>query len=160
METLIFHVPGKPQSKARHRSFARAGRVCNYTPAQTEQYENWIKLCYQGAHGTARLVPPIEMSITAYFSVPKSYSKKKAALCRENVLRPTCKPDMDNIAKAVADALNGIAYHDDSGVSELHVSKQYGEREGLVVRLVGNLEEGQDAGKKTADAVQPLKKRE
>ena len=67
---------------------------------------------------------------------------------------------MDNIAKAVADALNGIAYHDDSGVSELHVSKQYGEREGLVVRLVGNLEEEQDAGKKTADAVQPLEKRE
>ena len=53
-----------------------------------------------------------------------------------------------------------VGYHDDSGVSELHVSKQYGEREGLVVRLVGNLEEGQDAGKKTADAVQPLKKRE
>lgn len=81
-----------------------------------------------------------ELSLSAYFAIPKSYPKKKAALCNQNILRPTCKPDMDNIAKTVADALNGVAYRDDSAIVELRVAKRYGSPERLVVRVSGDLE--------------------
>ena len=74
------------------------------------------------------------------FEVPQSYPKKKAALCTQNITRPTCKPDMDNIVKAVADALNGVAYKDDSGIVEAHVYKRYGPQAMLRVRLTGELE--------------------
>lgn len=43
---------------------------------------------------------------------------------REKIPSPNLvKPDVDNIAKAVLDALNGIAYDDDSQVVELTVKK-------------------------------------
>ncbi|MEG2395214.1 MAG: RusA family crossover junction endodeoxyribonuclease, partial [Ruthenibacterium sp.] len=73
-------------------------------------------------------------------AIPKSYPKKKAALCCQNIIRPTCKPDMDNVVKVVADALNGIAYHDDSGIVEMRIAKRYGNPERLVVRISGELE--------------------
>ena len=37
------------------------------------------------------------------------------------------KPDVDNIAKAVLDALNGIAYDDDKQITSLVIDKKYGE---------------------------------
>jgi len=40
---------------------------------------------------------------------------------------PTKKPDADNIAKIVLDALNGVAYTDDTQVVNLSVQKRYGE---------------------------------
>lgn len=97
-------------------------------------------LCYQQRHAGVRFVPPIILEVNAYFAIPKSYPKKKAALCSQNILRPTCKPDMDNIVKAVADALNGVAYRDDSAIVELRVAKRYGSPERLVVRVSGDLE--------------------
>ena len=47
---------------------------------------------------------------------------------------------MDNIAKTVADALNGVAYRDDSAIVELRVAKWYGNLERLVVHVSGDLE--------------------
>ena len=40
-------------------------------------------------------------------------------------IRPTKKPDADNIMKAVADALNGIAYKDDSQIVNVTIAKWY-----------------------------------
>lgn len=37
----------------------------------------------------------------------------------------TTKPDADNIAKLVLDALNGKAWHDDSQITSLDVTKLY-----------------------------------
>ena len=39
--------------------------------------------------------------------------------------RPTKKPDLDNIIKAIADSLNGIAYKDDAQIVELKSKKFY-----------------------------------
>ena len=48
-----------------------------------------------------------------------------AKICGE--IPCTIKPDCDNIAKIVLDALNGLAYDDDSQVTELEVHKFYGD---------------------------------
>ena len=64
-------------------------------------------------------------TIIAYFAVPKSYSKAKRLDCVLNNLRPTKKPDADNIAKIILDSLNGIAYDDDSQIVELTVIKEW-----------------------------------
>ena len=39
------------------------------------------------------------------------------------LIHPTKKPDADNIAKIIMDALNGVAYEDDRQVVELIVRK-------------------------------------
>lgn len=65
------------------------------------------------------------MSIEAVFDIPKSKSKKVKAQMYTGVILPTKKPDADNIAKVVCDALNGVAYKDDTQVCSLTVIKRY-----------------------------------
>lgn len=45
------------------------------------------------------------------------------------------KPDSDNIAKAILDALNGVAYYDDSQVVGLTVKKEYGDSARVEVEI-------------------------
>ena len=59
---------------------------------------------------------------------PKSFSKKKTARALDGLIQPTTKPDLDNVAKTVLDALNGVAWRDDSEITSLTVMKTYGER--------------------------------
>ena len=54
---------------------------------------------------------------------------------RKNMIRPTKKPDSDNVAKAVLDSINGIAYKDDAYVVDLTVSKYYADEGFVKIRL-------------------------
>ena len=77
------------------------------------------------------------MKITAEFPIPKSTSKRKAAALIGKW--HTKKPDADNVAKAVLDALNGYAYPDDSAVSKLSVEKVYSDPPGVYVQITGEI---------------------
>ena len=52
-----------------------------------------------------------------------------------NEIRPTVKPDVDNVVKSVLDALNKLIYKDDSQVTDLLVHKYYSEEEKLVLNI-------------------------
>lgn len=125
---MRFEIPGEVKGKARPRASFFGGRPRLYTPKGTVDYENWVKLCYKGT----LFNEPMEVSITAYFAIPKSFSKKKREEALAGTIRPTRKPDSDNIAKSILDALNGIAYSDDSQVVLLKVEKVYGEPKAIV----------------------------
>lgn len=112
-------VEGTIKGKAR----PRLGKFTTYTPDDTVNYENWVKICYQQQDGRHFLNEPIRAEIRVYHKVPKSYSKKRIEGIRQGLERPQKKPDADNIAKIILDSLNGIAYKDDSQVIELQVSK-------------------------------------
>ena len=45
------------------------------------------------------------------------------------------KPDCDNIAKICLDALNHIAFNDDSQITDLVIRKRYGENPNVVVSI-------------------------
>lgn len=47
--------------------------------------------------------------------------------------------DLDNLAKAILDAIKGYAFHDDAQVSRLLVERRPGERERITVRVTGPL---------------------
>ena len=137
---VIFEIPGKPTGKGRPR-FRRNGSV--YTPEATESYENLVKLYYKiNTHG-AKLTGEIRASIVAVFPIPKSNSKKVRAQKLDGTIRPTVKPDCDNIAKIVLDALNHIAYDDDSQVVSLELQKKYGEEPKTIVILEELKHEGE-----------------
>ena len=53
-----------------------------------------------------------------------------------NVIRPTKKPDVDNVAKSILDSLNGMAYKDDSQVVECIVRKWYADEPKVKVKLM------------------------
>lgn len=128
---IDFKIPGEPKGKARARTFynQKSNKITTMTPEGTVMYENWIKTCFQQAKykGFKPLEGPISMMITARYGVPKSKSKKMKELMLNGTLYPEKKPDADNIAKVVCDALNGLAYKDDCQIVSLLVTKQYSE---------------------------------
>lgn len=115
-------IDGKIKGKARPRVFN--GHAM--TPADTVNYENWVKLCYQQQDGR-HLEGSIRARIIAYYKVPKSYPKKRVQAIRNGEEHPCKKPDADNIAKIILDSLNKIAFDDDSQVVELTVLKRWTE---------------------------------
>lgn len=128
MGPVKFTVPGQPKGKARARTVRRGGgKSFSYTPEGTVLYENLIKTCYlqDAGHVLFNDGQPLAVSITAFYEVPKSYSKKKKQEMLDGQLYPTKKPDIDNIAKCVLDALNKLAYRDDTQVVRLHMEKHY-----------------------------------
>lgn len=118
---IIFEVPGKPQGKAR----ARTTKFGSYTPEKTVLYENLIKVCYRQVSDYIS-DKPLHITIEAVFEPVKSVSKAQREAMLSGLIKPTKKPDIDNIAKVVLDALNGVAYRDDTQVIELDLIKSYG----------------------------------
>ena len=130
-----FVVLGEPQSKGRPRFVNRGRFVQTYTPDETVQYETLVRLSYQQA-GHGKLSGAIRAIIKAYFSIPKSVSKKRRGLMAENKILPvTVSKDGDNICKIVLDSLNKIAYDDDRQVIEIHIYKLYAENPRVEVTL-------------------------
>lgn len=125
-ETLLFRVNGMPQGKARPRFNRRTGNT--YTPPETRAYEQEIKAAALKAcmlQGWLKTDAPLRVNVTAWLEVPKSYSKKNRALAFAGDVYPAKKPDLDNIAKAVLDGMNEIAYHDDKQVVECTLRKRF-----------------------------------
>lgn len=121
IQVIKIDYPGEPHSQTRHRHTSRGGFVRTYDPKSKdkEQFVTYV----QDNYGFEKMEGMIQASIVANFSIPKSYSDKKTNTLH-NQFRPK-KPDVDNIAKFYLDALNGIAYNDDSQIICLEVTKKY-----------------------------------
>lgn len=134
---MKFTIPGVPVGKGRPKFSTFNGHAVAYTPEKTVNYENLVKLSFQ-ASGEEPFGRETQLKaiILAYFPIPKSTSKKKREEMQTDLILPTKKPDTDNIAKAILDALNGVAYYDDAQVVELHVVKKYSEEPRAEVMII------------------------
>lgn len=134
---MKFTIEGKPQGKARARTFwnSRMGKMQSITPEQTKSYEDLVRWSYKAAGGTYYDKTPLNVSVRAIYDIPVSFSKAMRKSAAEGKIKPCKKPDSDNIAKAILDALNGVAYYDDSQIVELTIKKEYGEAARVEVEL-------------------------
>ena len=121
--TVHLEIPGPPQGKARPRMTKR-GHV--YTPQATRDYEDAIAgIALKAMKGRMPIDGPVYLSLTAYYPVPASWSERKKLRAIAGDESPTVKPDLDNVLKAVADALNGIVYLDDKQIVASELFKKY-----------------------------------
>lgn len=120
-----FTVPGEPVGKGRPRFSRQGSYVMAYTPDKTASYENLIKLEYERQSGYSFGEKTIGLRVTAYFAIPKSASKVKRRRMMCGEIHPAKKPDIDNVCKVVADALNGVAYKDDRQIVYTEIAKRY-----------------------------------
>ena len=123
-----FTVLGPPQGKARAKTVRlKNGASHSYTPDNTVLYENLIVTEYRRQCGKTKFPDHemLDMRIIAYYPIPASASKKKQRQMETGEIRPTKKPDMDNIVKVISDALNKVAFRDDSQIVDCQIRKFY-----------------------------------
>ena len=122
---IDFVIPGEPKGKGRPR-FSKVGAyVKTYTPADTASYENLVKVLCMEQKKRFSDTAQIKMEILTYYGIPKATPKYKREKMLLGEIRPIKKPDADNVAKIICDALNGVAYKDDTQVVDLHIKRYY-----------------------------------
>lgn len=124
---IEFFVPGKPVAQSRPRFARRGNFVQTYDATPAKDYKSWVKSCcldYMGAFKISMFPREIPLIMILTVNVERPKSKKKAVF-------PVTKPDCDNFAKGVMDALESILYQADQQIVRLAVSKQYSETPGV-----------------------------
>lgn len=124
---MEFQILGTPVGKRRPKFSTIHGYAQAVKPKEDVIYENLVKVCFTQAKPTDYDLydKPLRVEITAFFDIPKSFSQKRVREALGGGISPLKKPDADNIAKIICDALNGVAYKDDTQIVELRVRKIY-----------------------------------
>jgi Holliday junction resolvase RusA-like endonuclease len=123
-------VPGNPTGKARARTVKAGNKFISFTPKNTRCYEATIRQFFSALYPAAALLEgPLYITTNIYLQLPKSRDKKKD---KEKIdadkLRCPCRPDIDNCLKSFKDALEGLAYRNDSQFVIVHAEKWYSRR--------------------------------
>jgi len=108
-------------------------------PEKVKEYKAYVRLIaaekLKSKNGTFPTRLPVILHLTFYFPIPRSWSKKRQNAARSGQIKHTNKPDVDNLVKAIKDALNGLVWHDDSQIVYLFAKKEYSETPGVAVRF-------------------------
>lgn len=126
---LKFTIMGKVQPKQSARFCKIGNYIKSYQSQNVIDYANWVKSCFCMAYPehdpNIFKGKMLAIKTVAYFEIPKSKPKKFQKQAREGLIRPITKPDTDNIGKNIKDALNKIAFPDDSQIVTEIIEKRY-----------------------------------
>lgn len=124
MTVVSFTVPGVPVGKGRARFVRATGHA--YTPSKTRAYETLVKvMAKQAMRGRKPFSEACAVFIHVLLTPPQSWSRTKWDFALGGGRWPTGKPDLDNYAKIVVDACNGVVFDDDRQVVKLTATKTY-----------------------------------
>ena len=123
----VFDIVPEPQGRPR---FARRGKfVQTYDPPKSKKFKTELRrlaeIEYAEQPYHAEQHKPILVDLKIYKPMLKSFSKIKRSKANKGDLRPTAKADADNYAKGILDSLNGLFWHDDGQIVDLHIGKYY-----------------------------------
>lgn len=132
---ITFEITGDVQAQQRPR-FSRFGKhVTVRDPQESKDYKSFVRLVAAEFAPETLITKEIKLTIDVYRKIPKSFSKKRHQLALNGELRPTTKPDIDNLAKGIKDGLSKVLWHDDSQVIELVARKWYSDNPRAVVTV-------------------------
>lgn len=78
----------------------------------------------------------VNMNIVYAFRRPQSLSKKERnEIDGGKTVPKTTKPDIDNLTKAILDALNGIVWKDDAQVAQINIQKIWSAKDQIEVEI-------------------------
>jgi Holliday junction resolvase RusA-like endonuclease len=138
---IVVELKGEPkgrlQPQPRIVTRRRDGRqvAILHQASKTRRYQKSLAWAARAAMGRRALITgAVAVTVTAVMSVPRSWSKRKRDAALAGVLRPTGKPDWDNLGKQL-DAFKGIVWGDDAPVVDGRVVKVYGEEPMLRIEV-------------------------
>ena len=129
---ISFYIEGEVMGMPRPRSTIINNHIRVYETSKSKKHKEQISMAYRIAAGSLHPSLPQLKEGTGYKVriiicklPPKSFSKKKTEAALAGKIQPTVKPDVDNVAKTILDALNGVAWRDDSEITSLIIMKTY-----------------------------------
>lgn len=133
---IEFFVPGAPVGKGRPRAARRGTGVVMFTPEKTAGYEALVAAAASNAmraEAGPLFTGPLEAVLEMRIPIPASWSKAHKAAALAGAELPTSRPDIDNVAKAILDACNGVVFRDDAQVVMLVATKAFSDEPGVQV---------------------------
>ena len=128
MAAWTFSVHGRAVPQGQLKIVARGGGH-PFLAEGNKEVRPWRALVADAARQAGVLLQsPVRLEVSVYMARPKSHygsGRNVDALKPSSPRSPTVKPDVDKLARAIMDALTGVAYVDDSHVTRLLVLKRY-----------------------------------
>lgn len=136
MTIIKFSMAGPPRGKGRPRATVRSGHAQIYTDSATRQYEKSVRELTAGAmRGAAPFTGPLSVSLQFRIGLAASMSKRQRARILAGEEPWFGGPDADNLAKAVLDGMNAVAFLDDKQITRLWAVKVPSDSPGVDVRV-------------------------
>lgn len=136
MDKIQFEIPGDVQAQQRPKFSTFGKRVKAIDPKESRDYKSFVRLVASQYAPDTLITEPIKLTVDVYRKIPKDkQTGPKMKLIREGKLRPTTKPDVDNLVKSIKDGLSKVLWYDDSQVIELVARKWYSENPRAVVTV-------------------------
>lgn len=137
-DILHFWVSGIPKAQPRVKAFRRGNHAGVYDPGTAD---GWKLLVTDGVNrhwNRVQFSGPLRLVLAFVMPRPKSHFNRHGEVKSSAPSWHESKPDADNLAKAVMDAITQMqVWRDDSQVVQLEVGKGYGTRSGCFV-VLGN----------------------
>ena len=124
----------RPQGRPRIVRFPN-GKAGLKDPDISRDWKNYVRMVVGESWGRAPEEGPVALFLTFYLPIPRSWSKKRRMKALEGEILPTGRPDLDNLVKAVLDALLGVLIEDDRQIVSLIAAKFYGAVPGVEIVL-------------------------
>lgn len=125
-----FEIIGKPCVQKRTR-FSKKGGV--YNPCKHEELMlEWQMKPYAPQQPWGG---PIDMSFTFYLPIPSKTSAIRRRQMLAGYILPIIRPDFDNMAYILTNAMKNVFYKDDSQVVRCLITKLYGDEPKTIVRI-------------------------
>ncbi|RWZ59871.1 RusA family crossover junction endodeoxyribonuclease [Halobacillus fulvus] len=133
---IQFTVLGDPVAQGRPRvGKTKRGKTVLYDPQKSKDFKQFVGLVASQYAPAELLEGPLNVRLKVYKPLLKSFSKKRTREAEAGLYRPVTKPDVDNYAKGIKDALNNVIWKDDSQVVELTISKWYSAKPRVEVEI-------------------------
>lgn len=132
---MKFTIPLEPTGQMRARHAVVNGHARTYKHEKQRANEDKLLSLALQHKPDAPLECQIEMTIDAYMPIPKSMPNFRKQMALSGAIRPTTKPDADNVAKHVMDTFNEIFWKDDKLIVGLLVRKYYSDNPRLEIEI-------------------------
>ena len=129
---LVFEIPGIPVPQKQTKFIRSTGIAYNPSKKDTEALQAKIR----PSAPKEPLTCAIEMHLYFGLPIPKSTSQRLRFQMLKNLILPKKKPDFDNLAYLVTNALKKIVYEDDSQVTDCVIKKRYDENPKTIIKII------------------------
>lgn len=133
---MKFTLYTKPVGQMRARACIRGNHASTYKASAQEQREQSLAALLVEHKPSKPITSAVELVVNCFLPIPVSKSKKWREFAEQGHIRPTVKPDADNLAKHLKDVMTQVGFwSDDRQVVDMVIRKWYGHEPRWVIEV-------------------------